>query len=52
MNDFVLYKTETWDFVSLPISKHVIGCRCECKIKADGSMERYGARLVSKSFVE
>jgi len=47
---FALYKTDTWDLVSLPPSKSVVGCRWVYKIKtnSDGFIERYKARLVAK----
>lgn len=40
----------TWSIVSLPPGKSVIGCRWVYKAKfhADGSLERYKARLVAK----
>lgn len=43
-----------WQVVPLPKGKHSIGCKWIYKIKhrADGSIERYKARLVAKSFTQ
>ena len=48
----VLYITDTWDLVSLPPSKSVIGCHWVYKIKTnfDGSIEWYKVRLVAKGY--
>uniref|UniRef100_A0A2N9J418 Integrase catalytic domain-containing protein n=1 Tax=Fagus sylvatica TaxID=28930 RepID=A0A2N9J418_FAGSY len=42
-----LYKTHTWDMITLPPSKFAVGCKWVYKIKtrADGSVEHYKARL-------
>jgi len=42
------------DLVSLPAGKQAIGCKWIYKIKhkADGSVERYNARLVAKGFLQ
>ena len=47
-----LYENETWDLVSLPESKNVIGCKWVYKVKhnSDGSVRRYKARLVAKGY--
>ena len=49
-----LHKRNTWDIVDLPPGQSVVGCRWVYKIKtkADGSVERYKARLVVKSFTQ
>ena len=47
-----LHKTHTWDMTTLPSSKSAVGCKWVYKIKtrADGSVERYKARLVARGF--
>ncbi|KAG9446567.1 hypothetical protein H6P81_012695 [Aristolochia fimbriata] len=49
-----LTKTRTWDLVSLPPGKSVIGCKWIFKVKttADGSIDRYKARLVAKGYTQ
>ncbi|XP_019260034.1 PREDICTED: uncharacterized protein LOC109238064 [Nicotiana attenuata] len=49
-----LYSNHTWDLVPLPTGKRAIGCRWVYKIKhkADGSVERFKARLVVKSYTQ
>ena len=49
-----LSKNHTWDLVTLPPWKSVVGCKWIYKIKtrSDGSIERYKARLVAKGFTQ
>ena len=49
-----LSKTHTWDLVDLPPRKFAVGCKWVFKTKtcADGSVERYKARLVVKGFAQ
>jgi hypothetical protein len=44
----------TWELVGLPKDKKVIGCKWVYKIKhnADGSMNKYKARLVTKGYAQ
>lgn len=48
----VLYMTDTWDLVSLPPGKSVVGCCWVYKIKTnfDEFIERYKVRLVAKGY--
>ena len=45
-----LSKSHTWDLVTLPPKKSVVGCKWIYKIKTrfDGSIEHYKARLLQK----
>lgn len=47
-----LEANNTWPLTSLPTHKKPIGCKWVYKIKrrADGSIEMYKARLVTKGF--
>ena len=49
-----LVKNNTWEIVKLPLNKRVVGCRWVFAIKhnADGSVERYKARLVEQGFTQ
>ncbi|MCO5613414.1 hypothetical protein L7F22_067690 [Adiantum nelumboides] len=50
----VLDVNETWELVPLPEGKKSIGCKWVYKVKhnADGSISRYKARLVAKSYAQ
>ena len=49
-----LSKNHTWDLVTLPPGKSVVGCKWIYKIKthSNGSIERYETRLIVKSFTQ
>ena len=49
-----VYANDTWDLVPLPTNKIVIGRKQVQKIKhkADGSVERFKARLVGERFTQ
>ena len=49
-----LSKNYTWDLVTLPPGKSVVGCKWIYKIKthSNGSIERYETRLIVKSFTQ
>ena len=47
-----LLKNKTWTLVSLPEGQKTMGCKLvfSIKYKADGSVERYKARLMEKGY--
>ena len=47
-----LEKNDTWEHVTFPDGKSTVGCRWVFTVthKADGSMESYKARLVTKGY--
>ena len=49
-----LEKNNTWDIVSLPNGKNTVDCKWifTIKYRADGSIERYKARLVARGFTQ
>ena len=49
-----LKRNVTWDLVTLPIRKKIVGCRWVFVVKdnADGTIERYKARLVAKWYTQ
>lgn len=49
-----LISNRTWDLVPPPASHHVVGSKWVYKIKqkADGSIDRYKARLVARGFTQ
>ncbi|WJZ94687.1 hypothetical protein VitviT2T_013525 [Vitis vinifera] len=49
-----LQKNETWELVKCPPGKKPVGCRWiyNVKYKADGSIERFKARLVVKGYTQ
>lgn len=54
MNDefAALIRNDTWSFLSLHPSKNMVGCKWVYRVKynADGSVECYKARVVTKDF--
>lgn len=49
-----LQTNHTWDLVTLPPGKRVVGCKWvyKVKLKADGSLECFKARLVAKGYTQ
>ena len=49
-----LKKNGKWELVDLPKGKKAVGCKWvfSLKFKADGSLERYKARLVAKVYTQ
>ncbi|KAJ7954112.1 Retrovirus-related Pol polyprotein from transposon TNT 1-94 [Quillaja saponaria] len=49
-----LSKNDTWELASLPYGKRAVGCKWvfTIKRKADGTIERYKARLVARGFTQ
>ena len=49
-----LHKNQTWDLVELPHGKKVVGCKWvfATKFKANGSINRYKAKLVATRFTQ
>ena len=49
-----LRKNRTWSLVELPKNKKTVGCKWlfNVKVKPDGSVERYKARLVARGFTQ
>ena len=49
-----LQKNETWELVDRPPGKKPVGCRWVyiVKYKADGTIERFKARLIAKGYTQ
>lgn len=49
-----LEKNGTWECVSIPNGKKIVGCKCvfTMKYNSDGSIERFKAHLVTKGFTQ
>ncbi|GKU86831.1 hypothetical protein SLEP1_g1306 [Rubroshorea leprosula] len=49
-----LDKNETWDIVTRPKERRIVGCKWvfTVKFKVDGTLERYKARLVAKGYTQ
>lgn len=51
---YALEKNHTWDYTILPTRKKLVGCKWVFAVKhnADGSINRFSARLVAKGFTQ
>ena len=49
-----LEKNKTWEYTELPVRKKLVGCKWIFTVKhnADGSVDRFKARLVTKGFTQ
>ena len=49
-----ILQNETWELVDLPPGKNAIGCKWvfKTKINADGSVNKYKARLVAQGYAQ
>jgi hypothetical protein len=49
-----IFKNEVWDLTELPTGRKSVGCKwvLRKKYKADGSLDKYKARLVAKEFTQ
>lgn len=49
-----IQKYKTWEIVQQPEGKKPVGCRrvCTVKHKADGTIDRYKARLIAKGYMQ
>ncbi|CAL2270154.1 unnamed protein product [Prunus armeniaca] len=49
-----LQKNATWELMPLPHEKKTVGCRWiyTLKLKANGSIERYKAKLAAKGYTQ
>ena len=49
-----LLKNETWELAELPAGNKQVGCKWvyTVKFKADGTIERFNARLVAKGYTQ
>jgi hypothetical protein len=56
MNDELnsINKNDVWELTGLPPQRKAIGCKwvLKNKFKADGSLDKYNARLVAKGFTQ